>query len=88
MNLAFLCYDGMTALDFVGPHEILSRLPHVTVQTISLQAGPVYTHSKLKLIADVSYTEVSSADVLIVPGAGNATTRRDHPEHPGTSSRA
>ncbi len=27
MQIAFLFYEGMTALDAVGPHEILCRLP-------------------------------------------------------------
>ena len=31
MNIIFLFYEGMTALDAVGPHEILCRLPGVSV---------------------------------------------------------
>jgi putative intracellular protease/amidase len=27
MKIAFLLYDGMTALDLIGPHEALCRLP-------------------------------------------------------------
>lgn len=32
MQIVFLFYEGMTALDAVGPHEILSRLPGAKVK--------------------------------------------------------
>jgi len=80
LNIVFLFYEGMTALDAIGPHEILSRLPHVSVQRVGLRAGPIKTCSDLVLTAEHAFTDVSHADVLVVPGAGNATTLRDHPE--------
>jgi putative intracellular protease/amidase len=80
LNIVFLFYEGMTALDAVGPHEILSRLPHVTVQRVGLFAGPVKTCSDLVLTTEHAFTDISHADVLVVPGAGNATTLRDNPE--------
>lgn len=81
MNIAFLFYDGMTALDAIGPHEVLSRLPNVTVQRVAKQKGNIQTDSAdLILTAEYGIDEVSHADVLLVPGAGSATTLRDHPE--------
>jgi hypothetical protein len=32
MQIIFLFYEDMTALDAVGPHEILSRLPGVSTK--------------------------------------------------------
>jgi len=80
MKIAFLFYEGMTALDAVGPHEILSRLPEASVFRVARRAGPIQTDSQLILTADYSLTDVTSADIVLVPGAGNATTLSDHPE--------
>lgn len=70
----------MTALDAIGPHEVLSRLPGATIHRVAKQPGPIQTDSGLILIADSPLSEISRADVLLIPGAGNATTLRDHPE--------
>jgi transcriptional regulator GlxA family with amidase domain len=81
MKIAFLFYEGMTALDAIGPHEILSRLPGASTFRVAERAGPIQTDSsQLKLIADYSLADVTSADVVLVPGAGNATALSDHPE--------
>lgn len=80
MNIIFLFYDGMTALDAVGPHEILYRLPDTTIKRVAKSAGKISTDSGLILNADYALTDVSHADVLFIPGAGNATTLRKHPE--------
>lgn len=44
MQIVFLLYDGMTALDAVGPHEILCRLPGVSIKRVakSLELGIEY----------------------------------------------
>ncbi len=81
MKIALLFYEGMTALDAIGPHEILSRLPGASVFRVAERAGPIQTDSsQLILIADHSLTDVTNADVVLVPGAGNATALSDHPE--------
>lgn len=79
-KIVFLFYEGMTALDAIGPHEILSRLPEASVQRVSLQPGTVISCSGLILTAEHGLSDVSQADVLVIPGAGNATTLRDYPE--------
>ena len=80
MRIAFLFYDGMTALDAVGPHEILCRLPEAQVFRVAERAGSIHTDSGLFLTADYGIGDVSSADVLLIPGAGNANTLRTQPE--------
>lgn len=81
MQIAFLFYDGMTALDAIGPHEILCRLPGAKVQRVARKAGTVRTDSAgLELVADYALADVSYADILVIPGAGSATTLRDFPE--------
>lgn len=80
MKIVFLFYDGMTALDAVGPHEILCRLPGATVQRVAQCAGPIRTDSGLVLTAEYALSDAPQADVLFIPGAGNATTLQKYPE--------
>lgn len=81
MRIAFLFYEGMTALDAIGPHEVLCRLPGAEVIRVARHSGPVQTDSSgLLLTADYGISDVSHADILVVPGAGSATTLRTHPE--------
>jgi putative intracellular protease/amidase len=80
LRIVFLFYDGMTALDAVGPHEILCRLPGATVHRVATRPGPVSTDSGLLLTAEAALSDISQADLLVIPGAGSATTLRDQPE--------
>lgn len=81
MQIVFLFYEGMTALDAIGPHEILFRLPNVKVLRAAEHAGPIKTKSNNLIVnAEHNLSDISQADVLIVPGAGNATALREHPK--------
>ena len=65
MQIAFLFYDGMTALDAIGPHEILCRLPGAKVQRVARKSETVRTDSaSLELAAEYSLEDVLHADVL------------------------
>lgn len=79
-EIVFLFYDGMTALDAVGPHEILSRLPNSRVFRAASSKGPVMTDSGLMLQADSDLNEISQADILLIPGAGSATSLKHFPQ--------
>ena len=69
MQIAIFVYDYMTALDAVGPYEILSRLPGAETIVIGEQRGPVRCDTRsLALVADAALDEVTAPDVLIVPG--------------------
>jgi len=69
MNLTFLLYEGFTALDAVGPYEVLSRLPGAEVRWVAPKAGNITTdNGKLTMVADGSIDDVTSTDILVVPG--------------------
>ncbi|WP_030061943.1 MULTISPECIES: DJ-1/PfpI family protein [Streptomyces] len=69
MRIAFLLYDEFTALDAVGPYEVLSRIPGAEVVFTAARRGPVRTDMKsLALTADLALDEVDSADLLLIPG--------------------
>jgi putative intracellular protease/amidase len=69
MEIAILVYDGFTALDAVGPYEVLSRLPGATTAFVATTAGPVTTDTGiLTLVASRGIAEVPRPDVVVVPG--------------------
>ena len=69
MQIAFLLYDGFTSLDAVGPYDVLNRLPGAEAVFVAEQAGPVETEARsLSLLAERPLAEVTSPDILVVPG--------------------
>jgi len=81
MQVVFLFYEGMTALDVIGPHEILCRFPGAKTIRVAKRSGAVRTDSAgLILNAEYGLSDVSHADVLVVPGAGAATSFRNDPD--------
>ena len=69
MDIAIPIYDRFTALDAVGPYEVLSRLPEARVQFIAAEPGPYQTdNGMLSLVAEARLEDVPSPDVIVVPG--------------------
>jgi putative intracellular protease/amidase len=69
MQIAILLFDRLTALDAVGPYEVLSRLPDAEVTFVAQEPGLKYTDTRqLALLATASLTEIPSPDVVLVPG--------------------
>jgi transcriptional regulator GlxA family with amidase domain len=73
MQIAIFVYDHLTALDAVGPYEVLSRLPGAETIVVGEQRGPVRCDTRsLAVVADAALDEVTQPDVLIVPGWSGA----------------
>jgi putative intracellular protease/amidase len=69
MNIAILIYEQLTALDAVGPYEVLQRLPGAEVTFVGKERGTIRTDNGfLGLTVDAALAEVEHADVLVVPG--------------------
>ncbi len=74
MDIAILLYDRFTALDAIGPYEVLSRLPGARAVFAAEQAGPVVTDTgSLRLVADATLAQVPSPDIVVVPGGPGQT---------------
>lgn len=73
MQIAILLYDHMTALDAVGPYEVLSRVPGVETIFVAQERGPVRCDTRqLALVADATIAEVPTPDVVVVGGWSGA----------------
>jgi putative intracellular protease/amidase len=69
MDIAIPIYPGFTALDAVGPYEVLSNLPGATVRVIAAEPGPVTADTgMLTLVAEASLDEVPAPEIVCVPG--------------------
>jgi transcriptional regulator GlxA family with amidase domain len=79
MKIVFLLFDRITALDIVGPYEVLSRLPGAQVVFAAEQPGEIRTDNRaLGLVADVGLDDVKACDILVVPGGfGTRMLERD-----------
>jgi putative intracellular protease/amidase len=72
-SVVIYLYEGMTALDAIGPYEVLRFLPNAQITFAAKTKGNIKTDSRvLQLYANASTEEVTSADVLLIPGG--ATT--------------
>ena len=79
MKTSILIFDGITALDAVGPYEVLGRPPGWEVEFVGKARGEVRAdNGALGLSADKSLDEVERTDILLVPGGkGNRPLLRD-----------
>ena len=70
LQIAILLYDGMTALDAIGPYEVLQAPGIKTdVRFVATERGVKRTDfGKLRLTADYSLDETPSPDILLIPG--------------------
>ena len=77
MNTAILLYDGFTALDAIGPYEVLSRLPGARATFVASEPGPVRTDNEmLSLVAERSLREMPAPEIVLVPGGPGEVSER------------
>ncbi|AZZ80740.1 glutamine amidotransferase [Gordonia alkanivorans] len=68
-QIAIVLYPRFTALDLIGPYEVLRMLPDAEVRFVTHEAGPVVADSGVLLIgATHSFDETPSPDLILVPG--------------------
>jgi transcriptional regulator GlxA family with amidase domain len=69
MQIAIGLYPEFTALDAIGPYQVLALVPGVEVVVCAEQKGPLPDDNGL-LVFDIQHTfdEVPNPDILLVPG--------------------
>lgn len=73
MQVAILLFDGVTALDAIGPYEVLQApMLGTEVRFVARERGMKRTDfGRLGLMADYSLDDTSRPDILLVPGTPN-----------------
>ena len=72
MNIVFALYEGMTALDLVGPYQVfaVASAMNVNVTLAASTKGPKTTDTGMIIHADKAFSELKEVDVIVVPGTG------------------
>ncbi|HEY5110039.1 MAG TPA: DJ-1/PfpI family protein [Acidimicrobiales bacterium] len=79
-TVAIPLFDGFTALDAIGPYEVLQRIPDIDVVFVGHERGEVRSdNGMLGITRDAVFEEVPRPDVLVFPG-GFGTRVLEHDE--------
>jgi putative intracellular protease/amidase len=70
MDIAIPLYDRFTALDAIGPYEVLSRMPGATVHFVGADGtGPKKTETgMLTILTERPLEDLPHPEVIVVPG--------------------
>jgi transcriptional regulator GlxA family with amidase domain len=80
IRIAIPVFDRMTALDAIGPYEVLQRIPTFDIVFVGHAVGEVRTeNAMLGLRADATFEELPEPDVIVFPG-GVGTRPLEHDE--------
>jgi putative intracellular protease/amidase len=80
MLVAIPLFPRFTALDAVGPYEVLQRIPSIDVVFVGHRRGEVRTENgMLGVTCDATFDEIGAPDVVVFPG-GIGTRRLIHDE--------
>jgi putative intracellular protease/amidase len=78
VQIAIPRFDRLTALDAIGPYEVLSRLPGAEVLFVAAEPGLKRPDTgALALTAERGLSEVPQPDIVVVPG-GRGTRDQPH----------
>lgn len=79
MQVAIALFPRNTALDAIGPYEVLQRVPSIDIVWVGKERGEVRSdNGMLGLICDATFEEVTDPDVLVFPGGiGTRTLIQD-----------
>ena len=80
MRIAIPLFPRLTALDCIGPYEVLQRLPEATVHFVGEEKGEIRTENGfLGLTVDMTFDELPDPDVIVVPGGVGSRAYIDGP---------
>jgi len=69
MQIAIALFDRVTALDAIGPYEVLQRLPGAEIRFVGHRKGEIRTDNGfLGLTVDFLFEEAPAPDIVLVPG--------------------
>ncbi len=66
--IAILLFDNFTALDVVGPYEVLSKIPNSKIFMVAVKPGLYKDIKGLQISADYSLQDIKKPDILVIPG--------------------
>ncbi|MER5394188.1 DJ-1/PfpI family protein [Saccharopolyspora sp. NPDC002686] len=80
MDIAFVLYDRFTALDLIGPYEVLAGPDSTTPHFVAATRDTVVCDSGLPIQPTTTFAELTGPDVVVVPGSSQWRTALEHTE--------
>ena len=78
MDIAILLFDRLTALDAIGPYEVLGRVPGARLHFVAAEPGSKRTDQGLGIDASEALSDVAHPEIVVVPGGpGEREAKRD-----------
>jgi len=78
MQVAIPLFPRFTALDAVGPYEVLQRIPSIDVTFIGHECGEVRSENgMLGITIDATFEEMPDPDIVVFPGGVGTRTLVD-----------
>jgi transcriptional regulator GlxA family with amidase domain len=71
VKIAYVVYPDFTALDLVGPYEVISRWPEADVHFVASSLDPVRCDVGLTVIPTDTPETLPDPELIVVPGSGN-----------------
>ncbi|MEM7321633.1 MAG: DJ-1/PfpI family protein [Actinomycetota bacterium] len=73
LNTVIPLFPKFTALDGIGPYEVLQRIPDIDITFIGHKKGPVRSdNGMLAIHVDATFEDIPNPDLIVFPG-GNGT---------------
>jgi transcriptional regulator GlxA family with amidase domain len=69
MRIAYVLYPDFTALDLIGPYEVISRWPDAEVHFLARSLDPVRCDRGLTVIPTDTPESLPDPDLIVVPGS-------------------
>ncbi|MCC5953772.1 MAG: DJ-1/PfpI family protein [Acidimicrobiia bacterium] len=75
MHVAIALFPRFTALDGIGPYEVLQRIPEIDVTFVGHQRGEIRSdNAMLGITCDATFDELRHPDVVVFPGGVGTRT--------------
>jgi putative intracellular protease/amidase len=69
IDIAIPIFDGFTALEAIGPYEVLSRVPGAGVRFLAAEPGPKRSDmGMVGVTADFALSDLEDPEVIVIPG--------------------
>lgn len=69
MKIAYVVYPEFTALDLIGPYEVISLWPDVELHWVATTPGPILTDHGLAVMPTTTPAGLPDPDVVVIPGS-------------------
>lgn len=69
MKIAYVLYEDFTALDLIGPYEVISQWPDAEIHFVATTTGPVHTDHGLAMQPTDTPQTLPDPDVIVIPGS-------------------